>query len=225
MVKWIQKKAKIKADREDDLKTKILKARGIPLEDHQEFLFPGEKWENHPFEIRNVERAVNRILEGIAGKETIVVSGDPDVDGITATAIMFNRLKALQDFNEFNLDYIYTQRDTGHGLYGQLSVQDHWLNKAEKAKAEKDKESLAKLEKLIDLSRSNIEKTKVADLLIVLDSSSNDLEGIERARALNPDLDIIILDHHEFDSKEIANKMDKEVILCNPPSSPRRISQ
>ena len=29
MVKWIQKKAKIKADREDDLKTKILKARGI----------------------------------------------------------------------------------------------------------------------------------------------------------------------------------------------------
>lgn len=216
MVKWIQKKAKIKADREDDLKTKILKARGIPLEDHQEFLFPDEKWENPPFEIRNVERAVNRILEGIADKETIVVSGDPDADGITATAIMFNRLKALQDFNEFNLDYIYPQRDTGHGLYGQLSVQDHWLNKAEKAKAEKDKESLAKWEKLIDLSRSNIEKTKAADILIVLDSSSNDLEGIERARTLNPDLDIIILDHHEFDSKEIANKMDKEVILCNP---------
>ena len=71
MVKWIQNKAKIKADREDDLKTKILKARGIPLEDHQEFLFPDEKWENHPFEIRNVERAVNRILEGIADKETI----------------------------------------------------------------------------------------------------------------------------------------------------------
>ena len=44
MVKWIQNKAKIKADREDDLKTKILKARGIPLEDHQEFLFPDEKW-------------------------------------------------------------------------------------------------------------------------------------------------------------------------------------
>ena len=216
MVKWIQKKAKIKADREDDLKTKILKARGIPLEDHQEFLFPDEKWENPPFEIRNVERAVNRILEGIADKETIVVSGDPDADGITATAIMFNRLKALQDFNEFNLDYIYPQRDTGHGLYGQLSVQDHWLNKAEKAKAEKDKESLAKWEKLIDLSRSNIEKTKVADILIVLDSSSNDLEGVERARTLNPDLDIIILDHHEFNSKEIADKMDKEVILCNP---------
>ena len=216
MVKWIQKKTKIKADREDDLKTRILKARGIPPEDHQEFLFPDEKWENNPFEIRNVEKAVNRILEGIADKETIVVSGDPDADGITATAIMFNRLKALQEFNEFNLDYIYPQRDTGHGLYGQLSVQDHWLSKAEKAKLEKNKEEFEKWEKLIDLSRSNIEKTKVADILIVLDSSSNDLKGVERARTLNPDLDIIILDHHEFDSKEIMDEMDKEVILCNP---------
>lgn len=160
MVKWIQKKAKIKADREDDLKTKILKARGIPLEDHQEFLFPDEKWENPPFEIRNVERAVNRILEGIADKETIVVSGDPDADGITATAIMFNRLKALQDFNEFNLDYIYPQRDTGHGLYGQLSVQDHWLNKAEKAKAEKIKKVLRSGKNLLTLVVQTLKRQK-----------------------------------------------------------------
>ena len=78
----------------------------------------------------------------------------------------------------------------------------------------KTKEEVAKWEKLIDLSRSNIEKTKIADLLIILDSSSNDLKGVERARTLNPDLDIIILDHHEFDSKEIMDEMDKEVILC-----------
>lgn len=213
MAKWVQKKAIIKAEAYDDLKTRILKARGIPEEDHQEFLFPDEKWENDPFEIRNVKKASERILEGIARGENIIISGDPDADGITSTAILYNRLKAIQENNDFKLDYIYPQRDTGHGLYGQLTIQDKWLEKSETSETKEERE---KWEKLINLSKMNIEKVENANLLIILDSSTNDLKGVTHAKSLKEDLDIIILDHHEFDSDEIMNEMDEEVILCNP---------
>lgn len=205
MVQWIEKKAKIEADREDDLKTRILKARGIRFEDHEDFLFPDERFENKPFEIRNMEEACNTILDAVAEEKNIVVSGDPDADGVTSLAIMVNRLRELfTDGYEFGLEYIYPQRDMGHGLLGQLTIEDRWSR-------------IPNGETYTELNTSNIAKVEKADVLIVLDSSSNDIKGVQRAKELaGEDLKVIILDHHQFDVEDVAYEMDEHAILVNP---------
>lgn len=48
-----------------------------------------------PFRLADMDRAVERALRAVEGKETIAVFGDYDVDGISATAIMVLALREL----------------------------------------------------------------------------------------------------------------------------------
>ncbi len=47
-----------------------------------------------PYELRDMERAVNVITEAIYSEALIAVYGDYDVDGVTATALMYSYLKS-----------------------------------------------------------------------------------------------------------------------------------
>lgn len=76
--------------------SRILAARGISSKDQiREFLF-GELTDQHdPFLLKGMEKAVIRIKQAIADDELILVHGDYDVDGVTATAVMGKALERL----------------------------------------------------------------------------------------------------------------------------------
>ncbi|MBE7048627.1 MAG: single-stranded-DNA-specific exonuclease RecJ [Ruminococcaceae bacterium] len=70
----------------------ILLKRGI--ENLDEFLIPTVDKLHDPFLMRDMDKAVTRIVQAISQGERIVVYGDYDVDGITSTAIITRFLRA-----------------------------------------------------------------------------------------------------------------------------------
>ena len=59
--------------------------------------------ETSPFLLRGMDKAVQRILKAITDREKIVIYGDYDVDGVTATVLL---VEALADI-----------RSSGHTIY------------------------------------------------------------------------------------------------------------
>jgi single-stranded-DNA-specific exonuclease len=79
----------------------------------QTFLAPPAQF-NDPFAILDLRQAVERIRAAITAREQIVVYGDFDADGVTATALLVQTLKALGA----NVDaYIPHRVDEGYGLH------------------------------------------------------------------------------------------------------------
>lgn len=67
-----------------------------------------------PFQIKNMKKALGRIFKAIQKKEKMVIYGDYDADGITATTLLYKTLKFL---GGKNLDtYIPHRRKEGYGL-------------------------------------------------------------------------------------------------------------
>ncbi|BAL82655.1 putative single-stranded-DNA-specific exonuclease [Selenomonas ruminantium subsp. lactilytica TAM6421] len=74
----------------------ILWNRGICTKEAAEvFLQPEKQPFYDPLLMKDMDRAVDRIIEAIDGEEKIVVYGDYDVDGMTATTLLVHNLKAL----------------------------------------------------------------------------------------------------------------------------------
>jgi single-stranded-DNA-specific exonuclease len=67
----------------------------------------------NPFLMAGMERAVDRILSAIQAREPIVVYGDYDTDGVTATAMLVEFLKAA---GAAASAYIPNRFDEGYGL-------------------------------------------------------------------------------------------------------------
>ena len=67
----------------------VLVKRDISVkEDAEKFFSPSLKDLNDPFLMKNMDRAVERILQARDNEEGVWVHGDYDVDGTSATAIM-----------------------------------------------------------------------------------------------------------------------------------------
>lgn len=187
-MKWLQRKPKVKPNSSDSAIEKIAKIRGIS--DPQLFINPSEDALHDPYLMKNIQEASNRIIQAIHGGENIVVSYDPDADGITSATIM---LRYLRNYTQ-NVDYIYGERNDGHGIFEMITVS--------KLDEEKNRERIAH-------NKSNTDKIRNADLLILIDSSSNDVEACRFIKEkLNTD--IIILDHHAIEKKNI------HVLMVNP---------
>jgi|GEM_PF-1725128 len=185
---WIQRKPIRKPNNDDSILERIAKIRGI--EDYQKFLNPTEVELHDPYSMKNIQDASNRIIKAIDKNERIIVSYDPDADGLTATTIMLRYLKNYTD----NVDYIYGERSDGHGITEMIKVSS--------LDPSKDAER-------IDHNKLNTDKIRNADLLILIDSSSNDVETCKFIKEkLNTD--IIILDHHAIECK------NPYVLLVNP---------
>ena len=97
------------------LVAEILLRRGYKThEEIKSFLMPSLSNLRDPYELRQMREAVNLLQETIAKKQRIVILGDYDVDGITATALM---LEFLNKCGELDLDFFIPNRiKHGYGL-------------------------------------------------------------------------------------------------------------
>lgn len=187
-MKWIQRKPKVKPSSQDTPLETIAKIRGVNEMDR--FLNPTQEELHDPYLIKNIEDASNRIIKAIMGKERICLSYDADADGITATTVM---QRYLLNYTE-NVTYIYNERDHGHGIHEQTRL-DFIAEEDYDAKGKiKDSEKADRLA----LNSSNLEKIKESDLLIIIDSSSNDDRACQRLIE-QFGIEIIILDHHAIE--------------------------
>ena len=73
----------------------ILAARGITDPTDALTLLAGEEELSDPMLLTDMQKACERIWQAIDSGETIVVFGDYDVDGVTATALLYQHLKGM----------------------------------------------------------------------------------------------------------------------------------
>ncbi|MGQ0627782.1 MAG: single-stranded-DNA-specific exonuclease RecJ [Phycisphaerales bacterium] len=101
------------------LAERILDARG--LRGHAEFLTPSLNQLCDPSLIPDLDRAATRLLLALEQGEPIVIYGDYDVDGITATAILFHTLRAIRP--GARVETHVPHRDEGYGLNSDALTQ------------------------------------------------------------------------------------------------------
>ncbi len=77
------------------------------------FLKPTRKDFYNPFQITDMEIAVERILKAVENKEKVTIYGDYDVDGITSITVLKS---FLQDIGLEASTYIPNRLDEGYGL-------------------------------------------------------------------------------------------------------------
>jgi single-stranded-DNA-specific exonuclease len=79
-----------------DTFARLLANRGFTSAEQVElFLAPSTDRLLDPFTMRDMDRAVDRILQAVAAREPILVYGDYDVDGITATSLLTTALTQM----------------------------------------------------------------------------------------------------------------------------------
>ena len=95
------------------LLAQLLVNRGLTTVEQADRFINGGGADSAPFTMRGMNQAVSRIRRAIRTKEKIVVYGDFDVDGITATAVLTETLQALGAVVQ---PYIPNRFSEGYGL-------------------------------------------------------------------------------------------------------------
>jgi single-stranded-DNA-specific exonuclease len=103
------------------LVAQILVNRGvIDPQSCLDFLRPSLKCLHDPAGIPGLTRAAERIARAVRDGERIVIYGDYDVDGITATSILWHAIRTLGGRADF---YIPHRIDEGYGLNAEAIAQ------------------------------------------------------------------------------------------------------
>lgn len=93
---------------------KLLVQRGITTFEDAKFFFRPSLDDLHsPWLMKDMQKAVSRIVSAIEQKESILVYGDYDVDGTTAVASMFQFLSTLHEQIDFYIPHRYKE---GYGI-------------------------------------------------------------------------------------------------------------
>lgn len=92
----------------------LLVQRGIEtFEQAKAFFRPSLEQLHDPFLMKDMDKAVNRIITAISNNEKILIYGDYDVDGTTAVATVYSFFKEIYP----NIDYYIPHRYTeGYGI-------------------------------------------------------------------------------------------------------------
>ena len=106
---WILKKSDIG---EKSLIKRLLALRGMTEEDEiKQFINPLET--PSPEAFTDMQKATQRLAQAVDNKESIVIYGDFDADGVTSTSVLYRTLKYLGA----NVNYFIPNRETqGHGF-------------------------------------------------------------------------------------------------------------
>lgn len=92
----------------------ILVQRGIELYESAKLFFRPQRSELHsPWLMKDMDKAVDRIMQAFANDEKILVFGDYDVDGTTAVACVYQFLKKQYSAVEFYIPHRYKE---GYGI-------------------------------------------------------------------------------------------------------------
>lgn len=95
----------------------LLVQRGITsFEDAKAFFRPTLELLHDPFLMKDMEKAVGRILQAIENQEKIIVYGDYDVDGTTSVSVFYGFLKKYYPHLEY---YIPDRYIEGYGVSWQ----------------------------------------------------------------------------------------------------------
>ncbi|WGH26275.1 MAG: single-stranded-DNA-specific exonuclease RecJ [Candidatus Bostrichicola ureolyticus] len=93
----------------------LLAQRNIKsFEEAKNFFRPKLEYLYNPFLMKDMNKAVNRILKAIKNNENILIYGDYDVDGITSVVMIYDFLKKLS--NSFIYYYIPDRYKEGYGI-------------------------------------------------------------------------------------------------------------
>ena len=95
------------------LLAQVLFNRGITTAEEVRTFLDGEDFVGTPFKLKGMNEAVSRIRRAIRMREPIVIYGDFDVDGITATAVL---TETLQSLGAQVRPYIPNRFSEGYGL-------------------------------------------------------------------------------------------------------------
>ena len=91
----------------------LLQIRNITSDDEiRDFLYNNSEIAS-PFEIKDMDKAVDRIKKAIDSDEPICVYGDYDADGVTSTALLFSYLEAM---GANVMYYIPSREKEGYGM-------------------------------------------------------------------------------------------------------------
>jgi single-stranded-DNA-specific exonuclease len=156
-MKWIKKSLDIEEVRQlssrykvDLLTCSILARRRITDREKVKYFLENDLLFLHsPFEFKDMQSAIERVLDAIESGEKIRVFGDKDVDGITSTVLLVNELKRL------GVDVSYTVPD-GNDPYG-MTVE----------KIYKAKEDGISLIITVDCGISEVEEIAAANSLYI----------------------------------------------------------
>lgn len=100
----------------EPLTARVLRARGLADADAAEaYLRPSLLTLHEPSLLHDADRAAERLVRALRSREPIVIYGDYDVDGITATAILWHTCKALRPDADVRT-YVPHRLDEGYGL-------------------------------------------------------------------------------------------------------------
>ena len=92
---------------------RIIVARDIDFDNVKDFLTPSlRRLLPEPYLLKDMETAVKRTIQAITSKQNIVVYGDYDVDGATASALL---RRYLRDIGTVSKLYIPDRLDEGYG--------------------------------------------------------------------------------------------------------------
>ena len=92
----------------------ILVKRGvISFEDSKKYFRPELKNLNDPWLMKDMDKAVERIIRAVNNNEKILVFGDYDVDGTTSVACMYRFLKKIHSDLDFYIPHRYRE---GYGV-------------------------------------------------------------------------------------------------------------
>ena len=93
---------------------KILVQRGIEIFDQAKDFFRPQLTDLHsPWLMKDMDKAVERIISAITAEEKILVFGDYDVDGTTSVASMYQFLKKIHSQLDFYIPHRYRE---GYGV-------------------------------------------------------------------------------------------------------------
>ena len=158
-----------------DLKiANLLVQRGVETYEEARVFFRPELSDLHdPFLMKDMDKAVERLIKAVNEKEPILIYGDYDVDGTTAIAVIYNYLKRFHPDIAF---YVPDRYNEGYGISFQGIDHAEMLG--------------CKLVIAVDCGIKAVEKTKYANQkgidLIICDHHNPGSELPEAIAVLDP---------------------------------------
>jgi len=166
---------------------RLLRARGITdPQQAGEFLKPSLKQLHDPATLPGCVRAARRLVQAVNHNQPIIIYGDYDVDGVTASAILYHTLIRA---GAHVSTYVPHRMDEGYGLNAEAIGRMCDVRCA-----------------MADVTdrTSNIEhRTSDIPLIVSVDCGITAVEPALIAKQHG--VDLIITDHHEFDADRLPD--------------------